>query len=242
MPTKSSEPRPKRRFQRIPPRFPLCLILAQVVAVAGCGDSGSSREADGDSAGGVAEAPTATATPSFDCGQASGEIEELICATPELAALDLRLDSVWQQVEARLDDGSWPESEQALVRAEQRGWIGGRNDCWKADDPRACAADEYVRRTVSLQAGFELVEGRAPTFWSCEGNPANEFVLSFFATDPPSVRVERGDQQEVMVQVRAASGSRYQGTFGKEVWVQGEEGRFVWPQEDTLSCELRPRG
>jgi len=224
------------------PRLAVLLILALTMTAAGCGDRGSAGDAP-DAAGGTGEARApAVVAPSFDCQAASGEIEELICATPELAALDLRLDSVWQQVEARLADGSWPESEQAVMRAEQRGWIGGRNECWKADDPRACAIDEYARRTVTLMARFGFVEGRGPTFWSCEGEPANEFVLTFFPTDPQSVRVERGDQQDVMIQTRTASGARYLGTFGKEVWVQGEEGTFVWPQGDTLTCELRPTG
>ena len=240
MSSENTQARPGRTHGRGPARYTALLVLAQAAAIAACGDRGSSGDAtDG---AGTTDAPAAALAPSFDCAEASGEIEELICVTPELAALDLRLDSVWQEVESRLADDSWPESERALIRAEQRGWIGGRNDCWKAADPQACATDEYVRRTVSLQAQFGLVQGRAPTFWSCEGNLANEFVLTFFPTDPQSVRVERGDQQEVMIQVRAASGGRYRGAFGKEVWVQGEEGTFVWPQDDTLSCELRLSG
>ena len=218
-------------------------VLIAAVAVSACGDGSSSRDSGADAAPEGSDARAVAAVPpSFDCAAASGEIEELICSTPELAALDLRLDSVWQQVESRLAGGSWPESEQALVRAEQRGWIGGRNECWKADDPGACTVDEYVRRTVTLEARFGLVEGQGPTFWGCEGNPANEFVLTVFSTDPQSVSVERGDQQEVMVRIPAASGSRYLGAFGKEVWVKGEEGTFVWPQEDTLRCEIKPSG
>lgn len=103
----------------------------------------------------------------------------------------------------------------------------------------ACTSDGYVRRIAILQAGFGLVPPDEPTFWRCEGNPANEFVLSFVSTDPPSVRVERGDQQEVMVRTPTASGARYLGTFGTEVWVKGPEGTFVWPQTDTLRCELK---
>jgi uncharacterized protein len=186
--------------------------------------------------------PAGVVAPSFDCAAASGEIEELICATPELATLDLRLDSVWREIEGQLATGSWPESEQDLVRAEQRGWIGGRNDCWKAADPEACARELYLQRIVTLQARFGLVEAQEPTFWACEGNPANEFVLTFVPTDPQAVRVERGDQQEIMIQTPTASGARYLGTFGREVWVKGEEGTFIWPQTDTLRCELRSGG
>jgi len=94
----------------------------------------------------------------------------------------------------------------------------------------------YRNRTARLMASFGLADSGSPTFWSCQGNPANQFVLTFFETDPPSVRVERGDGQDVMIRTPAASGARYLGTFGKEVWVKGSEGTFIWPQSDTLSC------
>ena len=202
--------------------------------LAACG-GGEPAEEPADA--GPAQAASEAVSPSFDCGQAEGAVEELICTTPELATLDLRLDSIWREIETRFVEQDWPESEEATVRAEQRGWIGGRNECWQASDPTACTRDLYRQRVATLQAQWGLVEGGEPSFWSCEGNPSNEFVLTFFQTDPPSVRVERGDRQEVMIQTRTASGARYLGTFGKEVWVKGDEGTFVWPQEDTLRCE-----
>lgn len=235
---------PMNPITRRPGNGPLRLVprsflggLAALVTVA-CGDP--APDEGGAAASSMPDGGTPMVAPSFDCSAASGEIEDLICETPDLARLDLRLDSVWQEVESRLTSGGWPESEQNLVRAEQRGWIEGRNECWMDADPQTCASDLYAGRIVTLQAQFGLVEAGEPTFWACEGNPANEFVLTFVPTDPRTVRVERGDQQEVMIQTRTASGSRYTGTFGKEVWVQGEEGRFVWPQTDTLSCE--PQG
>jgi hypothetical protein len=30
------------------------------------------------------------------------------------------------------------DSNQKLLRAEQRGWVKGRNDRWKSDDQRGC--------------------------------------------------------------------------------------------------------
>lgn len=180
--------------------------------------------------------------PSFDCDEAVGTVEELICADAELAALDRRLDTLWQEALRAMDDGDMPEADQAAVRAGQRGWIEGRNDCWKADDVRDCVLWMYRMRLPRLEADYGLAPGGEPTFWACAGNPANEFVLTFFQTDPPSVRVERGDRQETMVAVPAASGARYTGTFGREVWVKGDEGTFIWPQGDTLRCVLRSRG
>lgn len=64
--------------------------------------------------------------PAFDCAKAQGEVAQLICKDEGLAALDRKLDRVYKaaQAEARDDVGK------TLV-AEQRGWVKGRDDCWK---------------------------------------------------------------------------------------------------------------
>ena len=41
--------------------------------------------------------------------------------------------------------------EQKMLKAEQRGWIKGRNDCWKSDDMRGCVANEYRYRINELK-------------------------------------------------------------------------------------------
>lgn len=182
------------------------------------------------------------ADPSFDCGRAEGEVERLICTDGELARLDRQLDSVWTRVQSRMAEGDMPPGDRDRIRAEQRGWIRGRNECWKADDPRRCVVESYRRRAVALEAGFGLVEAGPTTFWSCRGTPADEFVVTFFETDPPSARVERGDGSDVMVAEPAASGTRYVGSFGRQAWLRGDEATFVWPQGDTVPCRLRDGG
>lgn len=217
----------------------LARLLLLLLALAGCGSEPPGSEAESGTEQDFAPAQSsvqADLAPSFDCSQAEGQVEELICSTPELAALDLHMDTVWQGAMDVMEQGNMPESDRATIRAEQRGWAEGRNDCWQSDDVEACVRSEYQVRTARLMADFGLAEAGEPTFWSCEGNPANEFVLTFFQTEPQSVRVERGDRQEVMIRTPTASGSRYLGTFGKEVWVKGAEGTFIWPQTDTLRC------
>lgn len=87
-----------------------------------------------------------TSSPSFDCSKASGQVEELICTDEGLAALDRNMSSVYAKAVE-----SWPSEEAATQRAMQRGWISGRNDCWKADDVKACVELAYRTRTVELQ-------------------------------------------------------------------------------------------
>ena len=86
------------------------------------------------------------ATPSFDCAKASSDTEKLICDDPELADLDRSLAELYSVV---LKNSS--SDDQKMLKAEQRGWIKGRDDCWKADDLRRCVADEYRYRIDQLK-------------------------------------------------------------------------------------------
>jgi uncharacterized protein len=86
------------------------------------------------------------ASPSFNCAKASSSVEELICNDAELAQLDRSLASLYGTVLKHT-----PAAEQRMLKAEQRGWIKGRDDCWKSDDMRGCVASEYRFRINELK-------------------------------------------------------------------------------------------
>jgi len=179
----------------------------------------------------------AQAGPAFDCSKAEHEIERLICKDDDLAARDRKMADVYQQavrVMEKIDVGS-AEAIKTL-KTMQRGWIGGRNDCWKAADKRQCTIESYDRRTAYLQARYFLVEGEAPVTYTCEGNPSNAIAATFIPTKPASVRLERGDSVEVGVVSPSASGGRYEGDFGLFFWVKGDEVQVAWPQDNKFSC------
>ena len=87
-----------------------------------------------------------SAEPSFDCAKASHEVEELICNDAELAALDRSLAELYSVVLKNT-----PANKQKQLKAEQRGWVKGRNECWKADDKQSCVKDEYETRISELK-------------------------------------------------------------------------------------------
>jgi uncharacterized protein YecT (DUF1311 family) len=89
--------------------------------------------------------------PSFDCSKASGPVEALICSDPELAALDVELARLYQAVSAKMSG-----RERKTLRTYQRGWLKGRNDCWKAVGVgvRACVEASYRGRIQELRAQF----------------------------------------------------------------------------------------
>jgi uncharacterized protein len=167
--------------------------------------------------------PAGAASPSFDCDRVeAGSIEAMVCGDDELAALDRKLAAVYAEA-AKKAVNEHPR----VLQAEQRGWIKGRNECWKADDKRRCVADEYRRRTAELQARYRLVAMTGPVRYGCDGDPRNEVVVSYFDTDPRTAIAERGDRVSTMFLQPSGSGTRYQGR-NESLWEHQGEARVVW--------------
>ncbi|WP_172328372.1 MliC family protein [Mangrovicoccus sp. HB161399] len=179
--------------------------------------------------------------PSFDCAGAESSAEELVCSDPGLAALDRRVADRYAAAMAAAESlGSGAEQAAADLRAYQRGWIKGRDDCWKAEDLRACVEGQYLMREAELVTRWMLEEPFSTASWICGGNPANEVVTMFFGTELPSVRFERGDRIDTGTQVRTGSGARYDGSFGRYIWMKGREATYRDPDPDgtEYSCVL----
>lgn len=88
--------------------------------------------------------------PSFSCAAVrKGSMEELICQSETLSALDLKLTETYKQALVKSNNNS-------TLKAEQRGWIKGRDDCWKADDKNTCLSDSYQQRMSELQSKYDV--------------------------------------------------------------------------------------
>ena len=145
--------------------------------------------------------------PSYDCDKVeANSIEEMICADNELSALDRKLSVIYSAAKKKAANEHPP-----VLKAEQRGWIKGRNECWKSSNKRACVHDEYQRRIAELQAKYRLVYGNGPIRFICDENPANEVIVTFFQTDPPVLIAERGESVSFMYLQPSGSGTKYQG-------------------------------
>jgi uncharacterized protein YecT (DUF1311 family) len=200
--------------------------------------------------------PTSLATvawaegPTFNCAKAQGEVEELICGDTSLATLDRKLGAVYKAAAAKAHG-------QLATRLleEQRGWVKGRNDCWKANGQetwitatwtvntvKGCVDAQYRLRTSELQAVWQLLPPKTIAY-ACQNNPANEVVANFFQTDPGTIRLERGDWTKTLWLVGAASASRYEGQNVSLV-VLGRELKVSWldtnsRQTEELQCTSR---
>jgi uncharacterized protein YecT (DUF1311 family) len=188
--------------------------------------------------------------PTFNCAKAQGEVEKLICSDASLAALDRKLDSVYKAASAKAKGKLATQ-----LREEQRGWVKGRNDCWKANGRetwitatwtvntvKGCVEAQYRLRTSELQAVWQLLPPNTVSF-ACQNNPANEVVASFFATDPTTIRLERGDRTKTLWRVGPADAGKYEGQNVGLVQ-QGSEVKVSWldtntGKTDELQCKAR---
>jgi uncharacterized protein len=177
----------------------------------------------------------AAVTPTFDCSKvATGSIDALICQNTDLAELDQSMATVYQQASAKATNEHPP-----VLKAEQRGWIKGRDDCWKSDDQVLCVRDSYRQRIAELQARYALVEGSGPVVYACDGVPSKELIATFYPTEPATVVVEFADSVSLMYQQPAASGSKYQGR-NESLWEHQGEATVVWGYEATpMQCKVR---
>lgn len=191
-------------------------------------------------------ASTASAqAPAFDCAKAKGDVEKLICKDAGLAALDRKLNGVFKAATAKARDAM-----PARLRSEQRGWVKGRNDCWKANGVPTyltaswqvstvhdCVEGKYKLRISDLQAQWHLAPARGAVSYMCANNPANEVVATFFETDPPTARLERGDRVATTWQVGAGSEAKYEGQ-NIEILIKGDEVGVTWADEQ-IQCRKR---
>lgn len=174
--------------------------------------------------------------PSFDCAKAASVAEEAICADPALAALDQRLAERF----AAAMEVAGPDA--AALRTEQRGWIKGRDDCWKADDIGDCIEEAYLVREGQLVALWLLDEPMSVQAWSCAGNPANEVTAYYFDLERPAMRLEYGDTIDAGTLMRSASGARYAASFGREFWEHGGKATFTWVEGSPMTCVPASQG
>jgi uncharacterized protein len=176
------------------------------------------------------------ARPSYRCDKVrESSIEAMICNEEILSALDQKLANVYTNALKH-------ESNQnlSLIKAEQRGWIKGRNDCWKEDDERLCVKEAYIQRIAELQAKYRLVKSRGPISFICDDNQLNEVLVTFFQTEPQTLIAEYGDSISLMYMKPSASGSKYEGG-DKSFWEHHGEAMIIWGyQAPQMKCMKTP--
>lgn len=177
--------------------------------------------------------------PSFDCSKTSGGIEELICQNDELAVLDRKLTKYF-----KLATESYPAEELKTLKAEQRGWIKGRNDCWKSDDKSECVRSHYQHRITDLQITTGSAGITHSAVFLCNPDKHDSITAVFYKeTELPAAVLTRlsddVDEQKLLFLTRSGSGARYLGR-NVEFWSKGSKAIVTWGVIDTaeFKCKL----
>lgn len=177
------------------------------------------------------------ATPSFDCAKAKGAAETLICKDAGLAALDNELAALYPKALADLS-----QEQLKTEKAMQRGWIKGRNDCWKAKDLRQCVEESYQLRITELQIKGGQLMVPTPVDYQCGKDVS---LSTYFYNDaklPAAViNLSEGDSQQQVLAYEApsASGARYEGQ-NLALFTKGNDASLERYGQPTLSCTEIP--
>jgi uncharacterized protein len=160
-----------------------------------------------------------------------GTVDQLICSDQELLKQDQQLAEVYQQALLKAANEKPP-----LLKAEQRGWVKGKAECWKEEDKKACASTLYTQRIAELQARYELLPASKKLLLSCDNNPANEVSLRYYPTTPATLVADYGDQVSLMYQ------QADQSYVGRNEKLSEQNGVFTvqWGYEAPLmSCKTK---
>ncbi len=177
------------------------------------------------------------AAPSYDCSKASGEVEQTICQEPELQRLDNKLHDAYQAAIKQVSG-----EEKRLLRAFQRGWIKGRNDCWKSDRLGQCVEDNYKTRITELEIQTGKVKAPEPVTFQCKTQ--NLMVYFYNDTEVPVAVINElnpstPDKQILAFISRSASGAKYEAqnlTF----WTKGDEATLIrYGQPDEICTQQK---
>jgi uncharacterized protein len=175
--------------------------------------------------------------PGFDCSKALSDAEKLICTDNKLAELDNQLRGVYQTAL-----GNFPERERKNLKAMQRGWIKGRDDCWKADNLRSCVQYAYESRIVELQIQGGQLTVPEPVNYRCESGEYDYLTAIFFTDTLIPVVVLTGNTgrdswQATLILSPSGSGAKYTGQ-DMLFWSKDKEAMVQWGEDDLLKCTI----
>lgn len=191
----------------------------------------------------AASAASAVVT-SFDCGKASAAAEKAVCNDPMLAGLDRETARLYALAAAA--PGLSTQGRKTLA-ATQRGWIKGRNDCWKAADATACIRDSYLMRIAELRSGHAAARrqddqglSHGPVAVRCPGMKAVIYAL-FVNVQPELAWLHWGDRSLTLSVAPSGSGARY--TAGPAdadglFWQKGPSAFVQLPGGKQMNCRV----
>lgn len=201
-------------------------------------------------AGAACAAAIDSAEPSFDCTLAKSSAEKAVCLNANLAGLDRETARLYKLA---VNTPGFDTGRLNQLKAYQRGWIKGRDECWKASiGLEKCVAESYVTRIHELRRGYANARSdddagvsSGPVAYRCDGLDALVSAV-FIKTKTPLVSLTWRDTWLALPLAPAGSGTLYSadyyaaGTFTFRT--RGDEATLEKPGEEALHCTEEPTG
>ncbi|WP_406645884.1 MliC family protein [Aliisedimentitalea scapharcae] len=175
--------------------------------------------------------------PSFDCSKADSTAEDAVCASETLSALDRELTRVYSLA---VKGPNMTDDRVHDLRAFQRGWVKGRNDCWKSSlGVEHCVLQEYVLRIGEIRTEFadarsEDGASTGPFPYVCEGMDVPVSVVFISAPEAIAGLTWLGGGA-VLTGTPAGSGSKYTHA-NTTFWVQGDDATLTQADGQEVTC------
>jgi len=227
----------------------LAVLTGVILLATGCSKSESAATAPAGAEADASATPaqTVVANPSFDCAKAEGEAQKLVCSDVDLAAMDRELGRLYDLALT----GPHAADRKAELQATQRGWIKGRDDCWKEDDKRNCVFSSYAMRIAELRQGYADSRSKddagvslGPVALACEGVDFG-IAATFINTDPGGAFLSWKDQSIALGHVPSGSGAKYEGknyAGTGSLFTRGDEALVTLPGDTERNCKVEEIG
>lgn len=182
-------------------------------------------------------------SPSYNCRSAVHQVEKLICSDPALMTLDNQMAIVYEsalQKAASIDDDS--QAAINTLKAMQRGWVKGRNDCWKLKkEMKKCISHSYSHRITYLQTKWSLMKPIQIENFSC-GEQSEKVLVELYSTGLlPSAAIKYHNKRNVFISLQPKSSStRYEGDFGSFFELNDKNAVLLWNQsQPKIICKYQ---
>ena len=229
-----------------------CLALLAVFSLTACSERArpESDRTDVSEYDSVTDADekTKAEAPSFDCAKADSSAEQLVCSDPVLARLDKELTRLYALA---LADTHLPPPSRAELRTMQRGWVKGRDDCWKAKNVRECVVSTYAMRILEMRAGHANARSAdsegissGPVAFECEGLDFGIGAV-FIDSNPDVAALKWLDREVALSQVDTGSGAKYQGNSFEGSYslrTKGDDAVLTRPGQPEAKCRQEEIG
>ncbi len=172
---------------------------------------------------------------SFDCANAKGAVDKLVCDDPELSELDELVVSYYESASTTLTG-----ARREALRASQRNWLQDQSKC-TGSTTRQCLFKRYKARLLLLEVQYGQGNSTKPLIYRCDG-PEHEINVSFFKTDPPTVSLSLGESRDEPVTAvlqPSDKGERYVAADGLVFWAKGDEGSLALVNGKKAACRLK---